>query len=89
MEKLITALLNTTEIVTFIFNGTGFSSIISSKIINIEEFADGITLRLQDENEIFISSLINEVVGVNSNGDATMFSLKNAHNELIEVLVVN
>lgn len=89
MKRLIDALANTTEPITIIIEGLGFSFTFTSTIITIEDYIDGIELHLQDENNFFISTIGNELMDVDPDGDSTQFILKSLSNEIIRILIAN
>ena len=58
-----------------------------AKIIDTTIFEDGITLYLDGESEIFISSLLNEIIGIEGDGDPWIYTLKTQTGTLLTITV--
>ena len=69
MEELLNALENTLDVVQINIQEPGCDITIHSKIVDYTKFEDGITLYLEGENELFISSLINKMESSGSDDD--------------------
>ena len=87
MDKLICALENANGIIQIGIQQNGFDLTIYSKIVDTEKFMDGITLSLENENKIFISSLLNKVVDIDVKDDVTEYTIVTPSKAIISILV--
>ena len=67
----------------------GISMTMYTKVVDFTNYLDGITLHLENEGAIFLSSFLSEVIEVDENEDSTKFVITTIHNTAITILVAN
>jgi len=77
MTNLIDALDRTFEPVLITVLGGGLDVTIYSDVNVENEYLDGVMLLLNDEGRFFLSTLVNEVINVDTNGESTTWTIRN------------
>jgi len=77
MTNLIDALDRTFEPVLITVLGGGLDVTIYSDVNVENEYLDGVMLLLNDEGRFFLSTLVNKVINVDTNGESTTWTIRN------------
>ena len=88
MEELINVLTKTSGYVKFDFQGVGISSNQVSRINDYELYSDGITLFLENEVELFISSVCNTFLSKDDTAaDVVKYVICTVNKDIISIVV--